>query len=349
MYPLKLSTALTVPFFAHDANGDGVTGIADGSWTKRISKNGGAFAAMTVTITEMENGWYSMPISTSHSDTLGLLSISLSAAAAKRVNLQFRVHTRLADDLAYPSTSGRAMDVDASGGVEVGSFQTGAITAGAFTAGAIDAAAIAADAIGSAEFAQAAADKVWASAARTLTSLGASLVQEIWDRATSALTTAGSIGKLLVDNLNATVSSRASQTSVDTIDDFVDAEVAAIKAKTDQLTFTNANKVDAAVLAAGDFAQGAADKAWSTAARALTDKDGFRLSATGVDDILDEAVEGSRTVRQYLRGMAAALLAKLSGAATTTVSIRDVDDTKARVTATVDADGNRTAVTLDLT
>ncbi len=41
--------------------------------------------------------------------------------------------------------------------------------------------------------------------------------------------------------------------------------------------------------------------------------------------------------------------AKLSGAATTTVVIRDLADTKDRVTATVDASGNRTAVTRDLT
>jgi hypothetical protein len=44
----------------------------------------------------------------------------------------------------------------------------------------------------------------------------------------------------------------------------------AIKTKTDQFVFTNANKVDAAVLAAGDFAQAAADKAWNTGARTLT-------------------------------------------------------------------------------
>lgn len=43
------------------------------------------------------------------------------------------------------------------------------IAAGTFAAGAIDAAAIATDAIGSAEFAQAAADKVWASVTRSLT------------------------------------------------------------------------------------------------------------------------------------------------------------------------------------
>ena len=38
--------------------------------------------------------------------------------------------------------------------------------------------------------------------------LAASAVQAIWDALTSALTTAGSIGKLLVDNINATISSR---------------------------------------------------------------------------------------------------------------------------------------------
>lgn len=119
MYPVKQSTALTVPFFAFDSNGDGVTGIADGSWTKRISKGGGAFSAMTVTITEMENGWYSLPISSSHSDTLEVLSISLSASGAKRVNLQFRVHARVPDDLAFPNTTGRGIDVTATGEVGI--------------------------------------------------------------------------------------------------------------------------------------------------------------------------------------------------------------------------------------
>ncbi len=63
--------------------------------------------------------------------------------------------------------------------------------------------------------------------------LAASAVQAIWDALTAALTTVGSIGKLLVDNVNATISSRATQTSVDTIDDFLDTEVAAILAAVD--------------------------------------------------------------------------------------------------------------------
>ena len=39
--------------------------------------------------------------------------------------------------------------------------------------------------------------------------LAASAVQAIWDALTSALTTVGSVGKLLVDNINATISSRS--------------------------------------------------------------------------------------------------------------------------------------------
>lgn len=72
---------------------------------------------------------------------------------------------------------------------------------------------------------QAGADKVWGSAARTLTSFGTlvtdiwaagtrtltgfgTLVADIWGAATSGLTTVGSIGKLIVDYLDAAISSR---------------------------------------------------------------------------------------------------------------------------------------------
>jgi hypothetical protein len=50
-----------------------------------------------------------------------------------------------------------------------------------------------------------------------------------------------------------------------------------------------------------------------------------------------------------LRGYASALLAILAGAGTSSVTVRDLANTKDRITATVDEDGNRTAVALDLT
>lgn len=175
---------------------------------------------------------------------------------------------------------------------------------------------------------------VVAAASKTGYALSAAGVQAIWDALTSALTTVGSIGKLLVDNINATISSRASQTSVDdvptntelatalgTADDAVLTQVSLVKAKTDL--------IPAAPAAVGDVPTANAN----------------------ADALLDRAagVETGFTPRQALRLMASVLLGKLSGAATATNVFRDVNDTKDRVTATVDPDGNRTAVTKDAT
>jgi hypothetical protein len=63
----------------------------------------------------------------------------------------------------------------------------------------------------------------------------------------------------------------------------------------------------------------------------------------------EEDVESGMTLRQALRLVAAASAGKISGASGTTVVIRNaVADSKDRVTATVDSNGNRTAITYDL-
>jgi hypothetical protein len=99
---------------------------------------------------------------------------------------------------------------------------------------------------------QAAADKVWSSASRTLTAFSTALAVSVWDVLDANIATASSVGLRLKG-----------------------------------LTFTTANKVDATIQAAGDFAQAAADKVWSSATRSLTDKAGFALSAAGVQAIWD--------------------------------------------------------------
>ena len=93
MVEITQSNGFNDLFFAHDGNGDPVTGIADGSFTKRISKNGGAFADMTVTVVELENGWYQLPLTAAHTDTAGALSITLTASGMKQVNLQYKIVT----------------------------------------------------------------------------------------------------------------------------------------------------------------------------------------------------------------------------------------------------------------
>ena len=71
------------------------------------------------------------------------------------------------------------------------------------------------------------------------------------------------------------------------------------------------------------------------------------MSSAAVDVILDDPVEGSFTMRQLLRLMAAALFGKASGGGTATITFRDLGDSKDRITATVTSNGNRTTVVLD--
>jgi hypothetical protein len=80
-----------------------------------------------------------------------------------------------------------------------------------------------------------------------------------------------------------------------------------------------------------------------------TGTDGVPLTAAAVDAILDEAVEGAVTFRQLLRLFAAAIVGKATGGETTTVTYRDLADSKDRLTFTVDEDGNRSAVVRDAT
>lgn len=77
--------------------------------------------------------------------------------------------------------------------------------------------------------------------------------------------------------------------------------------------------------------------------------DADALAADAVDEILDEQIGDSTiTMRQALKILVAALAGKLSGAATTSVVIRNIADSANVISATVDADGNRSAVTVNV-
>ena len=77
------------------------------------------------------------------------------------------------------------------------------------------------------------------------------------------------------------------------------------------------------------------------------DKTGYELSVAGIDAILDEVIEGTTTFRQMLRIFMAALAGKSAGGGTVTLTFRDLADSKDRITATVDVNGNRSTMVLD--
>jgi hypothetical protein len=120
---------------------------------------------------------------------------------------------------------------------------------------------------------------------------------------------------------------------------------------------TSLPDVNVASFTAGAFTSGAYASGAITSTAFATDA----LSAAAVsaaaatkvaNSMLDQAdgVETGVTVRQGWRLALSALVGKLSGAATTTVVIRNaVADSKNRITATVDSSGNRSAITTDLT
>jgi len=70
---------------------------------------------------------------------------------------------------------------------------------------------------------------------------------------------------------------------------------------------------------------------------------------TAVQDPLKAGDIDGLDLEESLKIMLAVLAGRLSGAATTTVVIKAADNSKTRVTATVDSDGNRSALTLDAT
>lgn len=88
-----------------------------------------------------------------------------------------------------------------------------------------------------------------------------------------------------------------------------------------------------------------ADESLLEAAIAAITVDNAAIAAA----VMASVVEGTLTLGQAQRLFLAALAGKASGGGTTEVTFRDTADSKDRIVATVDANGNRTAVTLDVT
>jgi hypothetical protein len=222
----------------------------------KISKDGGATANVT-----------NLPVAIAMGNT-AMWDFSMTATemqAAKIVVMVADAATKVVEDQAFligtygNASAEHAVDLDdsvragltalpnaaaeAAGGLYTRGAGAGQINqdangrvdtrTAAMAADVVTAAAIAADAIGASEFAQAAADKVWATAARALTdkagfALAAgeytALVNLIWDELTAEGRTAGSFGQLLKDNLNAAITSRAIPgDAMDLVADAVDA------------------------------------------------------------------------------------------------------------------------------
>jgi hypothetical protein len=169
------------------------------------------------------------------------------------------------------------------------------------------------------------------------TALTSALVADaVWDEATADHTTGTTFGgknqKVVpsetINDYKADVSALALQASVDDLET--------------RLTAARAGYLDK-LNVSGTLAHSNDANTYKADVSAIT---GAALSAAGIDAILDEVIIGTYTLRQLMRVIAAKMVGKATGGGTTSITYRGLDDTSDIIVETVDANGNRSAVTL---
>lgn len=101
MRVLKQSTNRNVMVLLVDET-DHITGLTGATLTITASKDGAAFGSISPTVTERGSGWYSLALTTAHTDTLGDLAIHATASGADPVDLVCQV-------VAYDPTDATAL------------------------------------------------------------------------------------------------------------------------------------------------------------------------------------------------------------------------------------------------
>jgi len=192
--------ATYIMFPAVDADGDAVSAAAGldseiDTWSDGVAPNG--FVDCTNEATEVgTNGVYYLSLTAAEMNAdYVYIQVKTTTTGAKTQHILIR--TLVGDPLNLATTDdGSAINV---------------------TSGAVDTVTGVTNDVG---ITQAGADKVWSSTTRSLTDkdgfrLSAAGVDDVWDELTTGHITAGSYGKLLTDNINATISSRSSHSAAD--------------------------------------------------------------------------------------------------------------------------------------
>jgi len=269
---------------------------------------------------------------------------------------------------AVASVTGAVGSV-ASGGIAAASFAAGAINAAAIADGAIDAATFAAGAITATVIADASIDAAtFAANAITSTVIAddaitdakvasdvtiASVTGAVGSVTGAVGSVTGAVGSVTgaVGSVTGAVGSVTGNVggnvtgSVGSVVGAVGSVTGAVGSVTGAVGSVTGNVGGNVTGSVGSVAASGIAAA-SFAAGAIT---ASALAADAVDEIFDELIGDSTiTMRQALKVLVSGLAGKLSGAATTTITIRNVADDTNRIVATVDADGNRSAVTLSV-
>ena len=176
--------------------------------TINISKNGATSASGAGTWTEIGNGQYYYEFTTGEVDTLGWIAVNIEKATVSRD------YNAVVQVMAYDYAAATNLGLSAIPAVATGSAGaipttgTGANQIQVNGSGAISTVNTVSGSVGSVT------GNVGGNVVGSVGNLAVAAVDAIWNEPTSSLTVVGSVGKLLVDNVNATISSRATDAGV---------------------------------------------------------------------------------------------------------------------------------------
>lgn len=123
MRKLKVSTTRDILVFMVDAT-DHLSGKAGLTLTITASKDAAAFASITPTVVERSNGWYSLTLTSTHTNTLGDMALHVTGTGADPSDVLMQVVPELSGALSTTERDAVAdalLNRDMSTGTDSGS------------------------------------------------------------------------------------------------------------------------------------------------------------------------------------------------------------------------------------
>jgi hypothetical protein len=358
---LDQSTARELMVFL-TLSSDHITGATGKTLTVTASKAGAAFASISPTVTERGNGWYSLALTTSMTDTVGDLALHITAADSDPVDMVVDVIAPLLTAAAYaapPSAASIRAEIDSNStklaAIEEDTQDIQGRLPAALVNGRMDSdvafvnvEAINADSFAPGTYAAALFDadffaRIWAEVFD-----GDAASNHLVAAKNNGSTAIALLGSVLKTSTMTSVGTQSliNDTTLTEVDDYwVGCRVRMIGTDNAGLqryiVRSSAGQLEVNPPFPHEMPSGHAYQIYGSPAPA---------SPKAVAEMLldlAEAVDGL-TMRQAMRVVLAALAGKSSGGSLNDV-VRAVDDSKPRITATIDAQGHRTAVTVDAT
>jgi hypothetical protein len=130
---LKQSTARNLMVLMTSST-DHITGATGLTLTITASKDGAAFASIAPTVTERGDGWYSLALTTAHTDTLGDFVLHVTASGADPTDVREEVFAALpGDSVTVSSLANNVITAASIAADAVTEIQSGLATASDLT------------------------------------------------------------------------------------------------------------------------------------------------------------------------------------------------------------------------